>query len=112
MDSDAILGCAAFREQMLKTSYIALARVVRLCPLLLLLLASGCIRFRNHAAHKTLDPLPATFANEVAYEKSQCSLIEERVLQSNDRFKILRESFQVPFAETNKARELECYLPY
>ena len=97
---------------MLKRSYIASGRALRLCPLLLLLLASGCIRFRNHAAHKTLDPLPATFANEVAYEKSQCSLIEERVLQSNDRFKILRESFQVPFAGTNKALELDCYLPH
>ena len=96
---------------MLKKSYIALARALRLFPLLLLLLGSGCVRFHHHASHKPLELLGPDFAKDVAYEKSQCSLIEERVLESNDRFKILRESFQVPFAGTNKNLELDCYMP-
>ena len=76
---------------MLKISYVSVARALRLSPLLLLVLASGCVRFHHHASRKTLEPLGPAFAKDVAYEKSQCSLIEERVLESNDRFKILRE---------------------
>ena len=112
MHSDAILGRAAFREQMLKISDIGFSRVIRVGPLLLFLLTGGCIRFHNQVAHKTIEPLPATFANEIAYEKSQCSLIEERVVQTNDHFKIVRECFRVPFEGTNKNLELDCYLPH
>jgi len=92
-------------------SRIDLIRALRLSPLLLLLVTGGCVRFHHHASHKSVEPLAAAFATEIAYEKSQCSLTEERVLQSNDRFKILRISFQVPFAETNKTLELDCYIP-
>lgn len=88
-------------------------KTVILCPLLLLLLGGGCVRFRHHAAGQPRETMPPAMASEVAYEKARCTLIEERILQSTPLYNVLRIKFEVPFhaAQTNKNLELDCYLP-
>jgi hypothetical protein len=74
----------------------------------------GCVRLPLKTPARVPKVMPEALRAQVSYPKSRAVVLSVKTLESREKFEVKLVKIQsfVPYAGTNKAIELECYIPH